>query len=215
MLVLAHTGITLGTAVLLAGALTARHLPKATRNEATTSSQHSPQRILLPLSSAVHRASSWLISLANLADVRLLMFGALLSDIIDKPLGLLLFRETLASGRIFGHTLLFLVLIVVTGFYLYRRHKKTWLLILSFGTFMHLILDQMWQPPQTLFWPLFGFAFLREDTTNWIPNIFHALVTKPEVYLPELMGAVIIVWFAWILLQRKKVYYFIRWGQVQ
>jgi len=104
---------------------------------------------------------------------------------------------------------------VFDGFYLYRLNKMNWLIILSFCTFMHLIIDQMWQTPQTLFWPLFGFAFPREDTTNWIPNIFHALVTKPEVYLPELMGAVIIVWFAWILLQRKKVYYFIRWGQVQ
>ena len=197
MLALAHTGITLGTTALIAGAVTA-------------SSRHSRQRIQLPASSAVDGASSRMISLTNLLDVRFLLVGALLSDIIDKPLGLLLFD----NGRVFGHTLLFLVLITGAGFYLYRWRKKSWLFILSLGTFMHLILDQMWQTPQTLLWPLFGLAFPREEPADWIPSILHAL-TKPEVYLPELAGAVILLWFAWILIKRRKVFYFIRRGQVE
>lgn len=158
---------------------------------------------------------SWIASAGDYLDVRLLMIGSLLPDIIDKPIGQLLFRETLSNGRIFSHTILFLVLIIVVGLYLHQRHRKSWLLVLSFGAFTHLILDQMWRTPQTLFWPLFGFAFDRINLTEWLPNIFNRLLTDPELYIPELAGIAIILWFGIMLVFRKKTYTFIRHGQVR
>lgn len=87
--------------------------------------------------------------------------------------------------------------------------------VLSFGTFMHLIQDQMWLEPRTLLWPLYGFAFEKKDLTYWVQNILYALRTKPDVYLPELLvGTAMLIWFVLVLVRRRKVYAFIRNGQV-
>ena len=215
MLVLGHTGIVLGAGVLLAAAFTARHHPKVKENETAGSSGRFSKHVLSLLNRQTQKALSWLTSLGNFMDIRLLLVGAVLPDIIDKPIGHLLFRETFSNGRIFGHTLLFLVLVSVAGFYLYKRYGKTWLLAFSFGTSMHLLFDQMWRTPQTLFWPLFGFAFPKGDISDWITNILHALVTEPQVYIPELVGGAIIIWFTCVLLRRGKIYSFIRHGRIQ
>lgn len=120
--------------------------------------------------------ASWFTSLGNSIDMRLLLVGSLLPDIIDKPVGMFFFRDSLSNGRIFCHTLLFLILVTVAGLYFYRRYSKTWLLAFSFGTLTHLVFDQMWRTPQTLFWPLFGLPFERADIkldTKYIPCLAH------------------------------------------
>ncbi len=215
MLLLGHPGITLGAGVLLAAAFTARHHPKVKENETTGSPGHSSKHVLSPLNNPSQRASSWLTSLGNFIDIRLLFVGAMLPDIIDKPIGHLLLRETLNNGRIFGHTLLFLVLVSAVVFYLYKRYSRTWLLAFSFGTSMHLLLDQMWRVPQTLFWPFYGFAFPKRDISDWLEKIFHSLGTDPQTYIPELVGGAIIIWFARVLLRRGKIYAFFRYGRIQ
>jgi len=188
MLLLGHAGITLGAATLLAGAL---------------KSSHSTQI----------RKVSWFASLSSYIDIRLLLIGSLLPDIIDKPVGQLFFRETFSQGRIFSHTLLFLVVITAVGFYLYKRHRRVWLLTLSAGTFMHLVLDEIWLVPGTLFWPLLGFTFGRIELTGWASNIFQALLSDPAVYIPEAIGLVILLWFGLVLVRQKKVGAFIKYGK--
>ncbi len=215
MLLLGHLGIPLGTAVLLTGTLAAIRHQKVTRYETTSSPRQPPSSFFLFLRSLSQRASSRLTFLGDLIDIRLLLIGAILSDIIDKPLGHLIFRESLGNGRVFGHTLLFLIIISVAGFYLYNQRSKTWLLTISFGTFMHLILDQMWQSTQTLFWPLFGFTFPKGDITGWVENMWKAFITDPGVYIPEIVGGLVIIWFARILLRRGKIQSFFRHGQIQ
>ena len=54
-------------------------------------------------------------SLAKRMDIRFLLIGSLLPDIIDKPIGIYLFRETFSSARIFSHTLLFLMSLLQKG----------------------------------------------------------------------------------------------------
>lgn len=213
MLILGHTGITLGAAVLLSGAVTGSHFSKTKQYKVAGASLHSSKPVPTLNDSLNHKAS-WLTSLARHVDIRLLLIGSLLPDIIDKPLGHFFFREALSSGRTIGHTLLFLILLTVAGLYLYWRRSKIWPLIISFGTLTHLILDQMWQTPKTLLWPLFGFAFEREDITEWIPNTLNSLLTKPEAYVPELVGVAIIIWFTWTVLRRRKFFSFIKYGQV-
>ena len=200
MLIFGHTGITLGAAMLLNGALRERH---RSSQEVSASSEARSDK------------ASWLTSLGSYIDIRLLLIGSLLPDIIDKPVGQFFFRETFSHGRIFSHTLLFLILITLAGFYLYQRRNKGWLLVLSFGTFTHLILDQMWRAPQVLFWPLLGFAFERADLTDWASNIFRALLANPGVYVPELVGAAVLLWFGLVLVRRRTVCAFIRYGRVR
>ena len=210
MLLFGHTGITLGAATLLAGTLTDRRLAKIAKSEAAESSS---QEAITGKTAASHKAS-WFTSLGRYIDIRLLLVGSLLPDAIDKPVGQYFFRETLSNGRIYCHTLLFLLLIAVSGWYLYQRRRKIWLLILSFGTFTHLILDRMWENPRTLLWPLYGFFFQKVELAGWLLNRIRALFTDPEVYVPELVGAAVIAWFIWTLLRRRKVYAFLRYGQV-
>ena len=50
------------------------------------------------------------------ADLAFVLLGSMLPDIIDKPLGTILFG-TPAMGRIFAHTLLFLLLLAAVAIY--------------------------------------------------------------------------------------------------
>lgn len=214
MLLLAHTGIALGAAVLVTGALKKGSFLKKIEDGAVETRRPFPEQVLpLPIR-PLRRISSWLTTLGKYVDIRLLFIGALLPDIIDKPLGHLFFRETLSNGRIFAHTLLFFMIIALIGLYLYRNRSQLWLLVITFGTLVHLVLDQMWQEHQTLLWPVFGFAFPRGDITDWIQNTLKTLLSNPAVYIPELIGAGIIIWFAWFLLRRKKVLAFITRGEI-
>lgn len=212
MLILGHAGITLGAAALLNMAFS-RSDPHVAKQydieDPTDNSVAVHTRSLVFLSKA-----SRLVSLAKQIDVRLLLFGSLLPDIVDKPVGLYLFRDTFSSGRIFCHTLLFLLLITIAGVYLYRRHAKVWLLVLTFGTLTHLVMDQMWLVPRTLLCPVYGFRFPPEDISEWGGNMLHALLTYPGIYVPELIGAVILAWFIWMLVRDGKVYAFLRNGTV-
>jgi membrane-bound metal-dependent hydrolase YbcI (DUF457 family) len=75
----------------------------------------------------------------------------MLSDIIDKPLGLVIFG-TPAMGRTVAHTFLFLLIITLLAIYFHDLRIAS----ISVGVYAHLILDFMWRSPVTLFWPLLG-----------------------------------------------------------
>jgi len=212
MLILGHTGITLGAAVLLSGAVTAVRSPIANQEEAALSPN--PPQPPVTTGKPFSLPGSWLTSLARHADIRLLLIGSLLPDIIDKPLGHIFFREALSNGRTFGHTLLFLIVITFAGLLLYRYRKKTWLLVLSFGALMHLILDQMWKDPDTMLWPFFGSTFHKSDLSNYVANTIDSLTTNYEVYIPEIIGGLILVWFAWEVWRRRRIFSFIKYGRI-
>ena len=211
MLVFGHAAITLGAAVLLNGALTKSQARRGV-NESRGEPRPPPEKPSQNWSSG--GIVSWFTSLGNRIDIRLLLVGSLLPDIIDKPIGVFFFRDTFSNGRIFCHTLLFLILITLGGLYLYRSRNKIWLLVLSFGTFTHLILDRMWLSPRTLLWPLYGFSFEKVDLTYWTQDMFHALLTNPMVWISELVGAAIVICFVWLLVRRGNLYAFLRNGHV-
>lgn len=188
MLILAHTGITLGVATLIAGAVDKKQASPDTK-------------------------TSWFTSLSRYVDIRILLVGSMLPDIIDKPVGQYFFRETFSNGRIFSHTLLFLIILTGIGFYLYKRHRQVWMLTLAAGTFFHLAMDGMWAAPATLFWPLLGLTFEKEELTNWLANILRALFSHAVVYIPELTGLAIWLWFGAALVARKKVGAFLKYGK--
>ncbi len=171
-------------------------------------------RELAPVKDFPSSKPSFFRALVKRVDIRFLLMGSMLPDIIDKPIGLYLFRETFSSGRIFSHTLLFLVLVTVAGLLIRRYLGKTWGIALSTGTLSHLILDQMWQTPKTLFWPIFGIVFEKIETTYWLGNILQALLEKPGVYVPEIIGFIVFMWFMWELLHRKTIVRFLKQGRV-
>lgn len=212
MLILGHAGITLGTAAVLNMAFS-RGNPHVAEQHDTEDPEDSSVAVQTHSRFSVRKGASF-VSIAKQIDVRLLLIGSLLPDIVDKPVGIYLFRNTFSNGRIFCHTLLFLLLISIAGVYLYRRRAKVWLLVLSFGTLSHLILDQMWLVPRTLLWPVYGVHFEPEDVSGWGSNMLHELLTDPGIYVPELIGALILALFVWMLVRNGKVYAFLRNGRV-
>ena len=210
MLVFGHAGITLGAVTLINGIATGV-ISKRERGYP----ELEPADITLG-KSFPSGLFSWFSRLSRRLDLRILLVGALLPDIIDKPLGHVFFREYLSSGRTFAHTLIFAVLITLGGLIIRYRTGKNWMLVLSLGTFIHLILDEMWlsQWHSTILWPLYGLEFPKADITDWTGNIWYTLLHEPSVYIPEIIGGVVIILFLWILLRNAKFTGFLKRGRL-
>jgi inner membrane protein len=189
MLIFGHAGITLGTAALAARAF---------------ADKKSDAALKMP----------FFVRLSRYIDIRLLIIGSLLPDIIDKPIGQYFFRETFSNGRIFAHTLLFLILASAIGYFLFRRYRQVWMLTLAAGMLTHIILDGIWQVPETLFWPVLGFTFPKYELAEWGINILHALISNPAIYVPEGIGLAILIWLLLRVVSRKSLGVFIRRGKI-
>lgn len=143
-------------------------------------------------------------------DYRIVLLGSLLPDIMDKALWLFASSSIFPSGRDYGHTFLFNLFLFICGLVLIK-YKISWLLIISLSSIIHLILDQMWDMPITLWWPLLG-PFQRIETAGWLSNILRALFSDPGTYIPEIIGLVIILVMGYRLIVRKSMLNFIRTG---
>lgn len=133
-------------------------------------------------------------------DYRILIIGIFLPDIIDKILGHLIFYESLSNGRIFSHTLLFLL--AVTIMVIVTRAK---LILLPVGIAFHLIEDRMWMDSKTLLWPFLGFEFPKVEIENYLYFIFHKLLTDPFIYTTETLGfAITLTFFIKFKMYRKE-----------
>ena len=123
--------------------------------------------------------------------------GAILPDLIDKPIGRILLGESVANGRLFGHTLLFVLILVMIGYFL-KDHRDA-VFCLSFGAFMHLIEDRMWENSATFFYPLYGLGFpkgtvIGENWYDYFLLIFNRsyVPALSYVFVSEIMGVVIL-----------------------
>ena len=220
MLLFGHIGLTLGATWGAQHALeTKERRAEVSRN--TTDNDH------LTTSFAYK-----LLRLVRKLDYRIILVSSMLPDIIDKPIGAFFFREKISSGHIYGHTLLFLILTALAGLYLYKNRRMTWGLAISTGIFTHLVFDRIWHAPRTLFWPLLGSSFAREDVSiiippilrepalnagdlnNWIPDVLRNWLTLPRDYVPEIAGMAILLFFTYVLIRRKQVLHFLKSGRI-
>lgn len=145
--------------------------------------------------------------LRTIIDPKYLVIGALLPDLVDKPLGRVIFASTLENGRIIGHTLLFSLTFSLIGLYLYKKRGDLRIISLSIGSFFHLMEDQMWASPKTLFWPLLGLRFPRYHTdltgieylTKMLENSFEFNFSLS--FTPEILGMGVIVFLTiqWLI----------------
>ena len=123
--------------------------------------------------------------------------GALLPDMMDKPIGRILLGESVANGRLFGHTLLFVLILTTIGFFL-KNHRDE-IFCLSFAAFMHLCEDRMWEMPATLLYPLYGFGFpkgavIGENWYDYFLIIFNGsyVPSLSYVFVSEIIGIVVL-----------------------
>lgn len=109
--------------------------------------------------------------------------GAVLPDLIDKPLGILL-TGTVGFGRIYAHTLLVAALFLIAGAFAWRGNRRWGFLILALGSggLSHQILDAMWLEPSAWFWPVFG-PFPPPDLDIPFLSYFLADLLQPAEWL--------------------------------
>jgi hypothetical protein len=130
---------------------------------------------------------------------RAFFVGALLPDLIDKPLyyvpAWLTGRHGAAAGilsgtHLFAHTGLFLLLLAVAGLITRSRPLEA----LAIGVATHLVLDFVGLSMNlgTLLWPLFGWRF----PTYPFRSLGEHLVTifNPITFIGEVLGAAILGW---------------------
>ena len=106
-------------------------------------------------------------------------------------------------------------MIALGGLFLRYRTGKTWLLALSLGTFVHLILDEMWLQHwrSTILWPLYGLEFPEAEIIGWFGNMWEAMLHEPAVYIPEIIGGVVIILFLWVLIRNSNLTSFLKRGR--
>lgn len=156
---------------------------------------------------------NWIKNKGGTTDYRIVLLGSLLPDIIDKPLWLFAISDIFSVGRGYAHTLLFNLVLLITGLII-LRYGKSWLLTISICSFIHIILDQIWNLPVVLFWPLLG-PLPESETASWLMNIIQAIFLNPGVYISEIIGLVLILLWSYRLVMRKMVIKFIRFGAIK
>jgi membrane-bound metal-dependent hydrolase YbcI (DUF457 family) len=127
-------------------------------------------------------------------DYRVVLLGAILPDLIDKPIGRIFFEEQFQNARLFGHTLLvWLVVLLAILLGLRGEAARRWL-VLPIAAMLHLVLDGMWDQPTTLFWPLFGTEFPKMPAANYWLEVLTRPFQQPLVGLGELVGLILLVY---------------------
>lgn len=146
--------------------------------------------------------------LSGRVDYRLVMFGALLPDLIDKPLGWILFREHFkvdgaANSHLYGHTGLFALLLIVAGAFLIAGWNDPRLFAVGVAVASHLAVDPVTHAPGLLIWPLLGTDF--------------PLVSGPGTVVHtagEVASAAILGFAAYSLYRRSQLERFVRAGHI-
>lgn len=167
-------------------------------------------------------------------DYRLIILGSMLPDIIDKGILLFLFGKGLSYGRLLAHSLLFTLLLSVLGMAVLYFYRKSWVIALAICFFIHQMLDAMWNQFNIFLWPAYNFSSFEiyrnieiltprlliiplkviqsgqiELTWKYVINTLF----DPYVYISEMVGLIILLYFIFILIRRKQFIRFIKTGK--
>ena len=150
----------------------------------------------------------------RLIDHRVLLAASLLPDLIDKPLGWLLFNGSLLSSKEFGHSLLFLLLIGAWGAIWLFKGRSLMPLIIFIGTAVHDFLDVMWFHPVNFFWPIYGWSFPIPEHEAWVGVFKVAGMAVSKLALLEMIGGALLLRFVMILFFNNDLNTFFRRGKL-
>jgi membrane-bound metal-dependent hydrolase YbcI (DUF457 family) len=141
------------------------------------------------------------------ADLRWVIFFALLADLIDKPLGLVIFRETLNNGRVYFHSLLVNLLLTVA---LVLWDKP---LVYALALWMHQLGDLMWTRPWVALWPFTGrFSYRDLPLEEWVYSVLN-----PYNLSTEAIGLAVTTWvvIGFRLYDRRRLRAWLRSGRLE
>lgn len=143
-------------------------------------------------------------------DFRVIAVFAILPDIIDKTIGYLIFQDSLNNGRLFSHSLVFLLLFSLFFYFIVRVYW--WAYVLPIAT--HHIFDILWDAPKSWYWPAYGWGFDRLDVDIWA-HWFDALINNPYIRITEVAGilAIVIIFLYFQMYKRENFTKMIRTGK--
>jgi len=120
-------------------------------------------------------------------DLRFLVVGAVLPDLLDTPAGLI-FWDRFHAVRLAAHSLTFAALMMIAVMVATRRGRprKRWMPV-AVGVLMHLFLDGMWRFPATLWWPFLGTTFASSGFAT-VGEYLRWLLTDWRTWLGEAVG---------------------------
>lgn len=144
-------------------------------------------------------------------DVRFLFLGALLPDLIDMPIGTLIFESRFATGELWFHSLtlasVYMVVVLTTT---RRGRRRRAFMAVGVGWLLHLLLDAMWVNQESFGWPFFGLEIPMGESPYW-PLAWDRALSDPWRWVKEAVGLGYLIWL-WLALglgqreRRQNVY---------
>jgi inner membrane protein len=127
-------------------------------------------------------------------DVRFLLLGAILPDLIDLPIGTLILADRYSTGELWFHSLSAAALYMAIVLLATRRgrRRRAWMAV-GVGWLLHLLLDGMWFNQEVFLWPFFGWEIPPAETPFWSLAWERALA-DPWRWVREAVGIAYLLW---------------------
>lgn len=127
-------------------------------------------------------------------DIRFLMLGAALADLIDLPIGTLILADRFSTGELWAHSLLAPSLYMAAVLVVTRRgRRRRAFMAVGVGWLFHLLLDGMWLNEDVFLWPFFGWELPAGQAPFWALAWERAL-SDPWRWVTEAIGAGYLIW---------------------
>jgi len=120
-----------------------------------------------------------------LRDTRIIpicIVSSILSDLIDKPLGYILFPDVLGPSRTYFHALLAVIVITALALLAWRFRSSMLLLLVAMTVLLHQLIDGMWHEPVTWLYPLLG-PFQPYHDINYFKTYFWLEISSPSEWV--------------------------------
>jgi inner membrane protein len=126
-------------------------------------------------------------------DYRFVLAGAILPDVVDGLLGLVVFSGP--SGRWIAHSLLAVMAVFAVIVVAFKGERRVAVFGLGVGWLLHLVGDGMWQAPRTFLWPAFGPKFAAAPAEPYSWDLFADPAAHLWTWAGELAGILVLLWF--------------------
>ncbi|HUG32902.1 MAG TPA: metal-dependent hydrolase [Acidimicrobiia bacterium] len=127
-------------------------------------------------------------------DVRFLLLGAVMPDLIDLPVGTLILGDRFSTSELWAHSLAAATLYMAMVMLATRRgrRRRAWM-ALGVGWLFHLLLDGMWLDQEVFLWPFFGLEIPAGTSPYWSLAWERAL-SDPWRWITEAVGVGYLSW---------------------
>lgn len=132
-------------------------------------------------------------------DVRFLLMGAILPDLVDLALGTLILTDRYSTGELWFHSLLAPTLYMALVVLMTRRgrRRRAWM-ALGIAWLLHLLIDGMWAHQDVFLWPFFGWEIPPGESPFW-QLAWERALSDPWRWVTEAAGLVYLTWL-WVAL---------------